>query len=152
MNSELLKKKRNTYHANKIPYQILLDNNILIKSDADFVFWDDASETVTVFRKNSKRGQGTFIAEEFSSTYEHIQHMYALHKLDELEDYMRTVLPTGSYTDAQIKAVVTYMTEMNKDENYIQDLMPKYTNKFDKKIVEEETSEEETSEEETTTP
>ena len=135
MNSDLLKQKRNYYHSNKIPYQILLDNNILIKSDADFVFWDDASETVTVIRKNSKRGQGTFIAEEFSSSYEHIQHMYALHTLEGLETYMRTILPSGSYTEAQLVAVMKYMSEMSKDENYVQDLMPEYTNKFDKKNV-----------------
>ena len=141
MNSELLKAKRNYYHTHKIPYQLLLDNNFLVKSEMDFVFWDDASETVHVFRKNSKRGQGTFVAEEFSSTYEHIQHMYALHKLDELEEYMRAVLPASSYTDAQLVAVMKYFTEMSKDENYIQDLMPKYTNKFDKKINEEEVSE-----------
>ena len=54
---------------------------------------------------------------------------------------MRAVLPASSYTDAQLVAVMKYFTEMSKDENYIQDLMPKYTNKFDKKINEEEVSE-----------
>ena len=134
MNSDLLKQKRNYYNKNRIPYILVLDNNYLVESDNDFIFWDDNSETLTVFRKNSKRGQRTFAVEEFSSAYEHIQHLFALHTLKDLRAYMEAVLPSGSYTAAQLDAVEKYMKEMTKDESYIQDLMPEYTNKFDKKI------------------
>ena len=147
MNSDLLKQKRNYYNKNRIPYRLILDNNYTVESDNDFIFWDDASETLTVIRKNSKRGQGTFVAEEFSSAYEHIQHIVALHTLKDLRSYMEAVLPSGSYTAAQLDAVETYMGKMVQDESYIQDLMPEYTNKFDKKIkpnpVEDDTTESE---------
>lgn len=134
MNSDLLKQKRNYYNKNRIPYILILDNGYNIESDNDFIFWDDASETVTALRKNSKRGQGTFVAEECSSAYEHIQHIIAFHTLKDLRTYMEAILPSGSYTTAQLDAVEKYMKDMSRDESYIQDLMPEYTNKFDKKI------------------
>lgn len=124
-----IKAIRNYCIKHKIPFEIILDNLIHMQYPSEFILWNDESESLSAYRKNSKRGQKSNPIEETVSSYDMIQHIRVFLPKELLEDYIKYRFPNSCYTQPQIDAMVEYFDKMLDDTSYLAEHHHEYTDK-----------------------